>query len=420
MRVIVIGAGLSGVTAAWYLRQHGHEVTVVERREAAGLETSFANGGLIAPSQPDPWNAPGILGKLIHYLGKEDSPFLLRPSAIPGMIGWGLRFLRNSNEAAWKRNTLAGCAIGMYSLRLIRALRAETGLAYDIGTNGTMKIFRDQQALDAQIAMVRMLEPLGVRHVVHDRAATLAQEPALQSIGEQIVGAVYFPDDEYGDAHQFTQALAAAGAQRGIAYRYGETVTGIDVAAGRFAGVTTDRGELAGDALVFAAAAWTPALAKPLGLRVWINPVKGYSVTVSTAGWNNAPRVPIMDDVLKVAIAHFGGKLRMAGTAEFTGWAPEMNERRARNVLDTGIKLLPELAQQAERAGVKFWTGLRPMSPDGSPFIGPTGVPGIFINAGHGPMGWGYACGSGKLAADLVHGAKPEIDPAPYAPDRPL
>ena len=418
MRVIVIGAGLAGVSAAWYLREGGHDVTVVERREAAGLETSFANGGLVSPSQPDPWNAPGIVGKIFHYLGREDSPFLLRPSAIPSMIGWGLRFLANSRPEAWKRNTLAGVVIGQYSLDLLRRLRADTGLEYPRGANGTIKIFRDRASLDAQGELTRLLAPYGVRHTVFDRAALLAHEPALAAIGEQLVGGVWFPDDEYGDAHLFTQALAALAATRGVVFRWGESATAIDAAGGRFAALVTDKGRLAGDALVVAAAAWSPALVKPLGLKLWINPVKGYSATVPLAGWNAPPRTPVMDDGLKVAMAPFGGNLRIAGTAEFTGWNRELNERRARNVLDTGIKVFPELAGQAERNGVRYWTALRPMSPDGSPFIGPTRVPGVFVNSGHGLMGWGYACGSGRLLADLVSGATPAIDPAPYAPHR--
>ena len=418
MHVIVIGAGLAGVSAAWYLRDAGHAVTVVERREAAGLETSFANGGLVSPSQPDPWNAPGILGKMLHYMGREDSPFLLRPSAIPSMIGWGLRFLANSRAEAWKRNTLAGVVIGQYSLARLRRLRAETGLAYPLGTNGTIKIFRDQASMDAQGELARLLAPHGVRHTMFDRAALIAHEPALASIGEQLVGGVWFPDDEYGDAHVFTQALAALAEARGVAFRWGESATAIDAAGGRFAALATDKGRLAGDALVVAAAAWSPALVRPLGLRLWINPVKGYSATVPMTGWNGAPRTPVMDDGLKVAFAPFGGNLRLAGTAEFTGFDRTLNQRRARNVLDNGIKVFPALAGQAERHGVRYWTALRPMSPDGSPFIGPTRVPGVFVNSGHGPMGWGYACGSGKLLADLVSGAKPEIDPAPYAPHR--
>jgi D-amino-acid dehydrogenase len=418
VHVVVIGAGLSGVTSAWYLRAAGHDVTVIERREAAGLETSFANGGLVVPSQPDPWNAPGVVAKILHYLGKEDSPFLLRPGAVPGMIGWGLRFLMNSRPEAWKRNTLAAAALAQYSLANLRQLRATTGLAYPFGTNGTMKIFREQAQVDAQVAFARMLAPFGVPHRVLDRAGTIAEEPALAAIAGQLTGAVLFPDDEYGDAHVFTQALAAKGAEAGIAFRYAENVAGIEIEGGRFAAVRTDKGRIAAQALLLATAAWTPRLARQLGFRVWINPVKGYSASVPLEGWNNAPRLGIMDDGLKVAIAPFNGKLRLAGTAEFAGWSPEMNERRARNVLTTGITVLPELEGQAARRGAAFWTGLRPVTPDGTPFVGATPVKGVFINAGHGPLGWTFACGSGKLAADLVAGATPEIDPAPFSLSR--
>jgi len=254
-----------------------------------------------------------------------------------------------------------------------------------------------------------------VSYKVLDRAGTIAAEPALAAIAEQLTGSVLYPDDEYGDAYAFTKALAAQGAAAGIDYRYGESVAGVELEGGGFAAVRTDKGRVAADALLLAAAAWTPALARQLGFKIWINPVKGYSASVPLEGWNNAPRMGVMDDGLKIAIAPFGGVLRLAGTAEFTGWKPEMNERRARNVLATGTAVLPELAGQAERKGATFWTGLRPVTPDGPPFVGPTPVKGVFINAGHGPLGWTFACGSGKLAADLVSGAQPEIDPAPYA-----
>ena len=415
MRVVVIGAGLSGVAAAWYLRAAGHDVTVIERREGPGLETSFANGGLVVPSQPDPWNAPGVLGKLVRYLGDEDSPFLLRPAAIPGMLGWGIRFLWNSRQEAWTRNTRAVVALAQDSLARLRALRAATGLDYPFGANGTMKVFRDQKSIDAQADFARMIAPFGVPHRVLDRAATIAQEPSLTPVADQLAGSVFYPDDEYGDAQAFTSALAALGATHGIAFRFGESARGIETEGGAFAALRTDHGRIAGDALLVAGAAWTPQLLRQSGLRIWINPVKGYSASVPLEGWNDAPRMGVMDDGLKIAIAPFGGVLRLAGTAEFAGWSPEMNERRARNVLATGTRVLPGLAGQAERHGVRFWSGLRPVTPDGSPFIGETRVKGVFVNAGHGPLGWTLACGSGKLAADLVTGTPPALDPTPFA-----
>ena len=415
MRVLVIGAGLSGIASAWYLRGAGHDVTVIERREGPGLETSFANGGLVVPSQPDPWNAPGIVAKLIRYLGKEDSPFLLRPAAIPGMIGWGIRFLRNSRPDAWRRNTLACVGLAQNSLVNLRQLRAQTGLDYPFGSNGMMKIFQDQSQIDAQVAFARMIAPFGVPFAVLDRDAAVAREPALAQIAGRLAGSVLYPDDEYGDARAFTAALATLSAAHGVTFRYDETVAGIETDGGTFAALRTDRGRIAGDALLVATAAWTPDLLSQLGLRIWINPVKGYSASVPLDGWNGAPRMGIIDDRLKIAMAPFGGVLRIAGTAEFAGWRPEMNERRARNVLATGTAVLPDLDGQAARHGVRFWTGLRPVTPDGSPCIGPTRVKGVFVNAGHGPLGWTFACGGGKLAADLISGMQPELDPAPFA-----
>lgn len=418
MHVLVIGAGLAGVTAAWYLREAGHDVTVVERREAPALETSFANAGLVVPSQPDPWNAPGVLSKLVRYLGREDAPFLLRPGALPSMLGWGVRFLMNARAEPWRRNTLAAAALAQYSLAQLRALRAATGLDYPFGANGSIKIVRDQQDLDAQGNFARMLAPFGVTHEILGREQTLDVEPALGSVGDQLVGSVFFPDDEYGDAHRFTQALALQAQARGVVFRFSETVMSIEADKGRFAALHTARERLPGHAVVLAAAAWTPALLRPLGCKLWINPVKGYSATVPLAGWNDAPRMAVVDDTLKIVASPFGGGLRMGGTAEFTGWDTTLNERRARNILKTTIALFPDLDHQARRAGVTFWTGMRPVSPDGSPFIGATPMPGVYVNAGHGPLGWTFACGSGKLVADIVHGAAPEIDASPYSPTR--
>lgn len=419
MRVIVVGAGLAGVTAAWYLRQSGYDVTVVERREAAGLETSFANAGLVVPSQPDPWNAPGVLAKLLHHLGQEDAPFLLRPSALPGMLRWGLRFLRNARPEAWKRNTLAAAALAQYSLAQLRTLRATTGIDYPFGTGGSLKIFRDKTLLEQQIDFARLLAPHGVEFEVLGREKTRALEPALDAVAGRLVGSVYFPGDEYGDAHRFTRALAQRATAAGVEFRFGETATTIETDGRRFAAVRTSCDRIQGHAVVLAAAAWSPALAAPLGIRLPINPVKGYSATVPLDGWNAAPRMAVVDDTLKITASPFGGNLRMGGTAEFAGWDTTLNERRARNILATAATIFPGLADQAERAGVTYWTGLRPVSPDGSPFIGATPVPGVYVNAGHGPLGWTLACGSGKLVADIVVGASPEVDPAPYSPTRP-
>ncbi|MBM3522675.1 MAG: FAD-dependent oxidoreductase [Alphaproteobacteria bacterium] len=418
MHVIVIGAGLAGVTAAWYLRQAGHDVTVIERREAAGLETSFANAGLVVPSQPDPWNAPGVLKKLLHYLGKEDAPFLLRPSAVPGMLGWGLRFLRNSRPEAWKRNTLAAAALAQYSLARLRALREATAIEYPFSAAGSLKIFRDQEKLDQQIDFARLLAPHDIEFEVLGIDQTLALEPALDAVADRLVGSVYFPGDEFGDAHRFTQALAQLATAAGVTFRFGESVMTIEADGNRFTAVRTSRERIQGHAVILAAAAWSPALAAPLGIRLWINPVKGYSATVPLAGWNAAPRMAVVDDTLKIVASPIGGNLRMGGTAEFAGWDTTLNERRARNILSTAITIFPDLADQAERAGVTYWTGLRPVSPDGSPYVGATPVPGVYVNAGHGPLGWTFACGSGKLVADIVIGASPEIDPAPFSPTR--
>lgn len=417
MRVVVLGGGLMGVTTAWYLAQDGHEVTIVDREGGLAEGTSFANAGLVTPSDSGPWNAPGTLGLLVKYLGREDSPLLLRASAIPGLAGWGLRFLWNSRALPYRRNTEANTRLALYNLGLLQRLRAELDIAYDANTSGTMRVFANTAAVDAATRHAGHLRSFGVPCEILDASGVLAREPALAG-ASGIAGGIYFPADESGDAHAFTRALGEHAARRGVMLRFGETVLGFDSASDRITAVRTDRGTIAADAAVMALGCWTPALARGMGARLPIYPVKGYSATVAIDGWNGAPRLPVLHEGLKVATTPLGSRLRIGGTAEFAGYDRTLNPARAAAVLDAALRLYPGLAAHARPDRVRQWTGLRPMTPDGRPLIGRLGYRNLLVNAGHGGLGWTLACGSGKLAADLIAGRSPEIDPAPYDPGR--
>ena len=410
MKVLVLGAGVIGTTTAYFLARDGHEVTLVDRRPDVAQETSFANGGIIHISLVDPWNAPGVALKLLRWLGREDSPLLLRPGALPGMLGWGLAFLRNSTAARHRRHTLVNLRLALYSAKVLRQLRAETDLAYDHAEQGLTKLFRDPQELEHAVAFSRLLEPHGVAHRVLDRAEILALEPALEAGGKGIVGAVLFPDDETGDARMFTRAVADLAEAAGAELRLGTSVEAIEAAGDRITGVRTGAGRLSADAYVLALGSYSPLLARPLGLRLPIYPVKGYSLTAPLDGWNAAPRLPIVDEALKVGLIPLGDRLRIAGSAEFGGYDSTPQARRADYVWRNAVQVYPELARHVDRAAIQPWAGLRPMTADGPPILGATRFANLFLNTGHGHLGWTMACGSARAVADVVSGRSPEID----------
>lgn len=417
MRVTVLGGGLMGVTTAWFLARDGHDVSVIERARGLAEGTSFANAGLVTPSSADPWNAPGTLTRLIKYLGRENSPLLVRPRALPAMAGWGLKFLWQSRAHHHARNTEANTRLAVYSLALQRALRAEFGFDYDETTKGTLQVFADPRAFEGAARDSERLKEFGLPAESLDRGGIVAREPALKDSGE-LAGALYFPGDESGDAYAFTQALGECCKAAGVSFRFGETVVGFDVDGGRIKGVRTNRRITTADAVVVALGTWTPGLARGIGTKLLIYPVKGYSATIDIDGWNAAPRLPVLHDTLKVATSPMGTRLRAAGTAEFAGYNTVLNPVRAQAVLRAATTLFPGLAAHAEPHRVRYWTGLRPMTPDGRPLIGRLRFDNLFVNAGHGGLGWTLACGSGRLAADIVAGKAPEIDSAPFSPDR--
>lgn len=414
MRVVVVGSGLQGVASAYFLAAEGCEVTVLEREAAVAQGTSHANAGMLTPSMADPWNAPGILRHLLGWLGREDAPFLLRPAALPSMAGWGLAFLRNARPARYRANMERNLRLASYSLVVLRELRARLALQYAQRTAGTIKVFRDARAFDAAVARSDVLARLGldVRPLSPDGAVQV--EPALAPVRERLVGGIYCPTDESGDARAFTEALAAHAQQAGARFRFGEAVRGFAPAGGRIGAALTASGRHVADAFVLAAGCWSPQLLAPLGVALRVRPVKGYSITVPTAGWAGAPSMPVIDDALHTAATPLGDRLRVAGTAEIAGYDRSLTPARIDNLFGLLLGLFPDYAPRLDRARAQPWAGLRPVSADGVPLIGRTRYDNLFLNAGHGHLGWTLAAGSARLLADLLLGRAPELDPRPY------
>ena len=405
--MVVLGAGVVGVASAWYLSRSGRRVTLIDRREGAGLETSFANGGLVTPSMSDPWASPEIPRMILKWIGREDAPFLVRIGALPGLVPWGLRFLRECNHERWRRNARTILRLSTYSHECLRELVRETGVDYESNPFGTLHLFRDSLSMEKTSRTAEMLEELGVCSHTLDAAGCAALEPALGAQVDGISGGIHYPDDEAGDAHLFSRRLAEVCASNGVELRFGETVEALETAGGKFSAVRTEAGRIEADACVVALGGESARLVRPLYIRLPIYPVKGYSVTFPVDGWNDAPVVPFADDGHKAGIVRIGDRIRVAGTAEFAGCDRSLNPKRIANLRSFFLSLFPEYPVQSAGDG---WTGLRPMTPDGIPYLGPTPVEGLFLNTGHGHLGWTMSCGSASIVADLVCGRDADID----------
>ncbi|MDO8608303.1 MAG: D-amino acid dehydrogenase [Phaeospirillum sp.] len=408
MKVVVIGAGVVGTACAWYLAQEGHEVTVVDRREAAGLETSFANGGQVSPCHAEPWANPAVIPKVLKWLGREDAPLLFRWRRWdPALWAWGLRFLANCTAARAAVNTERTLRVALYSRLCLQQLRAETGIQYDQKTKGILHIYRDGGEFAHACAAAELMRRHGLKRLAQSPVECVAIEPALAAVASELAGGIFTPDDESGDAHKFTTGLAALAAAKGVAFRWSVPVSGLVRDGDRVAGLATETGTIAADAYVLAAGCDSPLLARPLGLRLPIVPAKGYSITVPVAGHSGAPSVSITDDEHKMVYSRLGDRLRAAGTAEMTGHDRTLNPRRLAMIQDHARRLFPD-GGDFDRA--EPWAGLRPVTPDSVPLLGATPLANLWLNTGHGTLGWTMACGSGRLVAALVSGRRPEID----------
>jgi D-amino-acid dehydrogenase len=406
MKVMVLGAGVIGVTTAWFLSKSGHDVTVVDRQAAPGMETSFANGGQISVSHAEPWANPSAPLKVLKWLAREDAPLLFRLRPDLRQWLWGLSFLRECTPARTRRNIRQIVTLGLYSRATLQALRAETGIEYDQLTRGILHFYTSRKELDAALEPARVMREHGCDIEIVSPEQCVAIEPALAPSKSLLAGGSMTTADESGDAHKFTQRLAALAAARGVRFVQ-KNVLGLLKAGERIDGIHVEGEMLKADAYVVSLGAYSPLLTRPLGIDLDIYPAKGYSATLPVKDAAKAYSVSLTDDEYKLVFSRLGERLRIAGTAELNGYDTGLNPARCRALLRRTEALFPG-AGDTERA--EFWAGLRPATPSNVPYIGGTRYPNLFLNTGHGTLGWTHACGSARALADIVSGREPEIE----------
>lgn len=407
MKVAVLGSGVIGVTSAWYLAEAGHDVVVIDRQPGPALETSFANAGEISPGYASPWAAPGIPQKAIRWLLMRHAPLILQPAIDREMLGWLFAMLRNCTSARYAINKARMVRLAEYSRDRLIALRADTGIAYDERMQGTLQLFRTQKQLDGTAKDIAVLRAGGVPFELLDPEGCIAVEPGLAAAREKIVGGLRLPGDETGDCFKFTGALAAMAAERDVRFRYGEAIRSLAIDGARIVGVETDRGRITADRYILALGSHSAAMLRPIGLKLPVYPVKGYSITVPIVDAARAPESTLMDESYKIAITRLGERIRVGGMAEISGYSNALPERRRATLVHSLTDLF---AGAGDIDAASYWSGLRPMTPDGTPVIGATPYDNLFLNTGHGTLGWTMACGSGQLIADLVSGRTADIE----------
>jgi D-amino-acid dehydrogenase len=413
MKILVVGSGLIGLTTAYFLKRRGYEVWVADRREGPGLETSFANGALLTPGMSDPWNSPGSWRAVLSSMGRLDAPMQLRLKALPSMLGWGWEFLRNSAISVFERNTFSNLALSILSLQMMEVLRQQTGIEYGRAASGSLRIFRDARSLDQAAAAAAKLSSSGLTHCTLSAQGAVDLEPALNPIAGELAGAIYYPIDEIGDAYRFCVELVSHAEREGTSFNFGINISKLLVDSGRVVAAVDGRSHIVADHYVVAAGSYSTRLLKTANVRVPVQPVKGYSMTFDGLAARAQLKVPVVDDQLHAVIVPLNGAIRVAGTAEFAGYDRDPNPARTRNLVYLLNRVLPHVHVVPEAA--KAWNGLRAMSADGVPIIGPTRIANLWVNTGHGHLGWTMAAGSAQLLADLMFGEASTIDPAPFA-----
>ena len=412
MKILVLGAGVIGTSTAWYLAARGHEVAVVDRRSGPGLETSYANGGQISVSHSEPWSTPEAPLKLVKWWFKPDSPLLFRLRMDPHQWSWGLRFFYECAPWRTRENSRLMVTLSAYSREALAELRATTGIEYDALQRGILHYFTDQASFEEAAAAAPMLRRYGLEMEVKTPAECVRIEPALAHFRDNIAGATYTQTDESGDAHKFTVNLAKLAEGRGARFLYGRSVRKMDRDASGITGVVASHADgrdevLTADAYVVALGSYSPLLTRPIGLDLPIYPAKGYSATIPIIEPAKAPTVSITDDAYKIVFSRLGERMRIAGTAELSGYSTELNMVRCEALTRRARVVFPGAADY-DRA--EFWTGLRPSTPSNVPLIGRTKFPNLYLNTGHGTLGWTMAAGSGKAHADIISGVKPDVD----------
>jgi D-amino-acid dehydrogenase len=427
MKVAVLGAGILGVTSAWYLREAGHEVVVIDRQDEAGMETSFANGGQISVCHAEPWANPSAPFKILKWLARDDAPLLFRLRLDPAQWSWGLRFLYECMAWRTRENIEQILALCFYSRTVLQQLRRDTGIEYDQLTRGILHFYTDPSEYKGAVEATAMMQAHGLDRAVKSVDEAIAIEPALASIRAKMVGATYTPSDESGDALKFTQRLAAMAAEKGVEFRFGHTILGLRAADNAVTGVVVESRENRGqttveesttvvcprfretitaDAFVVALGSYSPLLMRQLGLSLPVYPAKGYSATLDITNPAAAPSVSLTDDGHKMVFSRLGNRLRLAGTAELSGYSTDINLVRCASLVRRAREVFPVAADYEHP---EYWTGLRPATPSNVPLVGKTRIGKLYLNTGHGTLGWTMGAGSGKAIADIISGNPPAV-----------
>jgi D-amino-acid dehydrogenase len=409
MRIIILGAGVIGVTSAFYLAEAGHEVVLIDRQSGPACETSFANAGEISPGYASPWAAPGIPAKAMRWLFMRHAPLIVQPRPDMAMLRWIFAMLRNCTAPRYALNKSRMVRLAEYSRDELIALRERLNLRYDHRSQGTLQLFRTQKQLDASADDIAVLQSYGVPYELLDRAGCVRAEPGLATSQDHFQGGLRLPHDETGDCHIFTRQLAERLPAMGVDIRYNTAISALESDGGRITGVRTDDGLVRGDAYLLALASHSPALTRPLGIRLPIYPVKGYSITLPIADPDRAPVSTLLDESYKIAITRLGDRIRVGGMAELSGYNQTLTPRREATLRHSLDDLFP--GATVADAPSNFWSGLRAMTPDSTPIVGATPMPNLFLNTGHGTLGWTMACGSGRLITSLIDRQAPPIDP---------
>ena len=416
--IIIIGGGLQGLATANALIDRGEEVLLLERSSGVATQTSFANAGMLTPSQAAPWNSMADIVNILSGIGKKDSPMLLKLDQVPSLFFWGLRFLLNSSKSKYRSNTENICKLAQHSLELTKQIREKYGFNYDHSSVGTMKIFRDESSFNKASKEVERLSDLGLTFKVLSNHEVVEQEPFLSDASNKISGGIIFPDDETGDAYKFCKELETVIREKGGRIHVNTEVKKIYFNKGKVNSVVTDRVEIKASRVVLTSGSWTNHLLKNTRLNLPVKPVKGYSLTLDTSVLNDAPKMPIIDEDIHTAFSPLGYSLRVAGTAEFAGFNEGIHQKRIDYLYKTLESIYPSITSNLDLDKGALWYGFRPMSPDGMPYIGPTKLSGLFVNTGHGHSGWTLAMGSGDVLADLMLKKQPKIEVKPFLASR--
>ena len=415
MHILILGSGVIGVTSAWYLAKQGHQVTVVDRQSSPAMETSFANAGQISPGYSAPWAAPGVPLKAVKWMMQDLAPLMVNPKINANTLKWMTKMLTNCNQSSYHTNKARMMRLAEYSRDCFKDLRSQLDIDYDSRTNGTLQVFRTQKQVDAAAKDISVLEECGVDYEVLDQAGCVDREPALGHVRDKIVGGLRLPGDETGDCFKFTNALADECKKLGVEFKFDTDIEGLISDDTQIVGVKTKQGTLTADRYLMCLGSYSTLLLANVGVVIPVYPIKGYSLTLPIIDESKAPVSTIMDETYKVAVTRFEDRIRVGGTAEITSYDMSLMEKRRKNVAFTVSDLFPG-GGDIEKA--EFWTGLRPMTPDGTPILGGSRYPNLYMNTGHGTLGWTMSLGSGKFVADVITGNATDIDPEGFSVTR--